>query len=79
MYNLSTWKFVDCLVYLELCIGAYSDRNSLLIIGFTFNEVNSVRASGSKVVCCHFSSDGKLLASGGHDKKVSLEVSKILP
>lgn len=48
-----------------------------LIIGFTFNEVNSVRASASKVVCCHFSSDGKLLASGGHDKKVSVEVSMI--
>ncbi|KAI4337361.1 hypothetical protein L6164_015790 [Bauhinia variegata] len=40
--------------------------------GFTFNEVNSVRASTSKVVCCHFSSDGKLLASGGHDKKAVL-------
>lgn len=34
-------------------------------------EVNSVRASNSKVTSCHFSSDGKLLASGGHDKKVS--------
>ncbi|RYR05683.1 hypothetical protein Ahy_B06g085510 isoform A [Arachis hypogaea] len=40
--------------------------------GFTFSEVNSVRASTSKVVCCHFSSDGKLLASGGHDKKAVL-------
>lgn len=40
------------------------------ITGFTFTEVSSVRASGSKVVCCHFSSDGKLLASGSHDKKV---------
>nr|GEW52074.1 hypothetical protein [Tanacetum cinerariifolium] len=40
--------------------------------GFTFTEVNSVRASQSKVVCCHFSSDGKLLASGGHDKKAVL-------
>ncbi|KAL6501931.1 hypothetical protein OROGR_027064 [Orobanche gracilis] len=40
--------------------------------GFTFTEVNSVRASASKVVCCHFSSDGKLLASGGHDKKAVL-------
>ncbi|CAK8568678.1 unnamed protein product [Lathyrus sativus] len=37
--------------------------------GFTFSDVNSVRASSSKVACCHFSSDGKLLASGGHDKK----------
>ncbi|KAE9459168.1 hypothetical protein C3L33_08928, partial [Rhododendron williamsianum] len=45
---------------------------SHLITGFTFTEVSSVRASGSKVVCCHFSSDGKLLASGGHDKKAVL-------
>ncbi|CAJ2643468.1 unnamed protein product [Trifolium pratense] len=37
--------------------------------GFTFSDVNSVRASSSKIACCHFSSDGKLLASGGHDKK----------
>lgn len=37
--------------------------------------MNSVRASTSKVVCCHFSSDGKLLASGGHDKKVNLYAS----
>ncbi|KAK4756445.1 hypothetical protein SAY87_006572 [Trapa incisa] len=40
--------------------------------GFTLNEVNTVRASTNKVVCCHFSSDGKLLASGGHDKKVGI-------
>ncbi|OIW03074.1 hypothetical protein TanjilG_19354 [Lupinus angustifolius] len=40
--------------------------------GFTFSELNSVLASTSKVGCCHFSSDGKLLASGGHDKKVVL-------
>ncbi|KAF5461460.1 hypothetical protein F2P56_017557 [Juglans regia] len=40
--------------------------------GFTFTEVHSVRASTSKVVCCHFSSDGKYLASGGSDKKAVL-------
>ncbi|XP_060673274.1 transcriptional corepressor LEUNIG-like [Ziziphus jujuba] len=40
--------------------------------GFTFTEVNAVRASTNKVICCHFSSDGKLLASGGHDKKAVL-------
>ncbi|KAK4755895.1 hypothetical protein SAY87_009652 [Trapa incisa] len=40
--------------------------------GFTFTEVNTVRASSSKVICCHFSSDGKLLATGGHDKKAVL-------
>ncbi|XP_020593471.1 transcriptional corepressor LEUNIG-like [Phalaenopsis equestris] len=40
--------------------------------GFTFNEIVSTRASSNKVVCCHFSSDGKLLATGGHDKKAVL-------
>ncbi|CAL1354451.1 unnamed protein product [Linum trigynum] len=40
--------------------------------GFSFNEVGSIRESNSKVVCCHFSTDGKWLASAGHDKKVVL-------
>ncbi|KAK1307242.1 Transcriptional corepressor LEUNIG [Acorus calamus] len=40
--------------------------------GFTFREILATRASTSKVICCHFSSDGKLLASGGHDKKAVL-------
>ncbi|KAJ6804399.1 transcriptional corepressor LEUNIG isoform X1 [Iris pallida] len=40
--------------------------------GFTFSEIRSARASANKVVCCHFSSDGKLLATGGHDKKAVL-------
>ncbi|KAE9621127.1 putative transcription factor WD40-like family [Lupinus albus] len=40
--------------------------------GFSFSEVGSIRKSNNKVVCCHFSSDGKLLASAGHDKKVVL-------
>lgn len=43
---------------------------ALVMVGFTFNEVGVIRASSSKVVCCHFSSDGTLLATGGHDKKV---------
>ncbi|KAJ9176567.1 hypothetical protein P3X46_011869 [Hevea brasiliensis] len=40
--------------------------------GFTFDEVGCIRTRNSKVTCCHFSSDGKLLASAGHDKKVVL-------
>ncbi|CAM6102206.1 unnamed protein product [Calypogeia fissa] len=39
---------------------------------FIFREVGCLRASTSKVLCCHFSSDGRLLASAGHDKKVNL-------
>lgn len=56
------------------CSLKYPSESGLylhLSLGFTFADVNSVRASTSKVICCHFSSDGKLLASGGHDKKVS--------
>lgn len=41
-----------------------------LVSGFSFSEVSSIRRSASKVICCNFSSDGKLLASAGHDKKV---------
>ncbi|CAL5353515.1 unnamed protein product [Camellia sinensis] len=39
--------------------------------GFSFGEVGCIRTR-NKVTCCHFSSDGKLLASAGHDKKVIL-------
>ncbi|KAI3506911.1 hypothetical protein L1887_21548 [Cichorium endivia] len=39
--------------------------------GFSFGEVGCIRTR-KKVLCCHFSSDGKLLASAGHDKKVVL-------
>ncbi|CAI0629053.1 unnamed protein product [Linum tenue] len=42
------------------------------VLGFTFSEIQVLPASTSKVECCHFSSDGKLLATGGHDKKVTL-------
>lgn len=39
--------------------------------GFTFTEFRLIPGS-TKVECCHFSFDGKLLATGGHDKKVVL-------
>lgn len=38
---------------------------------FSFGEVGCIRTR-NKVLCCHFSSDGKLLASAGHDKKAVL-------
>lgn len=41
-----------------------------LFVGFSFKESALIQASISKVNCCDFSSDGKLLATGGHDKKV---------
>ncbi|XVE72775.1 hypothetical protein DITRI_Ditri11bG0065700 [Diplodiscus trichospermus] len=40
--------------------------------GFTFAEVGCIQTRKSIVTCCHFSSDGKFLASAGHDKKVML-------
>ncbi|GAB2282024.1 hypothetical protein Dimus_016584, partial [Dionaea muscipula] len=39
--------------------------------GFTFGEVSSLNAR-SIVTSCHFSSDGKVLAVAGHDKKAVL-------
>ncbi|KAF3792625.1 Transcriptional corepressor LEUNIG-like protein [Nymphaea thermarum] len=38
----------------------------------SLSEVACLRSSNSKVICCNFSSDGKLLASAGHDKKALL-------
>ncbi|XWS26919.1 hypothetical protein CRYUN_Cryun26dG0071500 [Craigia yunnanensis] len=40
--------------------------------GLTFTEVGLIHASTGKVECCHFSADGKLLATGGHDKRAVL-------
>jgi hypothetical protein len=44
----------------------------VLYAELTFREISSARASTNKAVCCHFSSDGMLLATGGHDKKVNI-------
>ncbi|KAL5711763.1 hypothetical protein ACHQM5_014006 [Ranunculus cassubicifolius] len=49
-----------------------TEHNTESSKGFTFNEVGCIRSSTNKVVCCHFSSDGKLLASAGHEKKAVL-------
>ncbi|KAE9601854.1 putative transcription factor WD40-like family [Lupinus albus] len=40
--------------------------------GFSFKEIKHIMASTHKVECCHFSSDGKLFATGGQDKKAKL-------
>ncbi|KAJ1292591.1 hypothetical protein BS78_01G001500 [Paspalum vaginatum] len=49
-----------------------SDHNSESLKGLSLSEVGNNRTSNNKVVCCHFSTDGKLLASAGHEKKVYL-------
>jgi hypothetical protein len=41
----------------------------LVVTVFGFIEVAKTHASEGKVVCCHFSSNSKLLATRGHDKK----------
>ncbi|KAJ4975836.1 hypothetical protein NE237_000942 [Protea cynaroides] len=46
--------------------------NRIVPKGLPFELVCSRKSSETKVLCCHFSSDGKLLASAGHDKKVVL-------
>ncbi|XP_077229855.1 transcriptional corepressor LEUNIG_HOMOLOG-like isoform X2 [Tasmannia lanceolata] len=49
-----------------------TEQNTESSKAFSFSEVGSMRSSNGKVVCCHFSSDGKLLASAGHEKKAVL-------
>ncbi|PUZ35955.1 hypothetical protein GQ55_9G001500 [Panicum hallii var. hallii] len=48
-----------------------SEHNSESLKGLSLSEVGNNRTSNNKVVCCHFSTDGKLLASAGHEKKES--------
>ena len=56
----------NCIIF--VCIQCIAEE--FFVLGFGFSEVAKARASATKVVCCHFSADGKLLATGGHDKKV---------
>lgn len=64
-------------IVLDVCKCGLSGVTSFVNnSGFTFSEFGYIRASTSKVICCHFSSDGKLLASGGHDKKVNNHLFK---
>ncbi|XP_047311833.1 transcriptional corepressor LEUNIG-like [Impatiens glandulifera] len=54
-----------------------SGRNSAAIDikgrnGVRFQEAVSLNSFQGKVLCCDFSSNGKLLAIGGHDKKVTI-------
>lgn len=67
------------MIPLLICLYSfYIHPYHFLYAGFTFNELSSFRASQGKVTCCHFSSDGKVLATGGHDKKVSYNISVML-
>ena len=43
----------------------------------SFKDIKHIGASLHKVECCHFSSDGKLLATGGHDNKVSARLIQV--
>ena len=54
------------------------DVSKAALPGLTFREICSTQASTNKVACCHFSSDGKLLATGGHDKKVKNKLIEFL-
>ncbi|XP_070023924.1 transcriptional corepressor LEUNIG_HOMOLOG-like isoform X1 [Nicotiana sylvestris] len=38
--------------------------------GITIKEIGSLHATKSKLLCCHFHSQGKLLATAGHERKV---------
>ena len=56
---MTIWKSLRFLIQMVHC--------SLEV---AFKNMKHIMASSHKVECCHFSSDGKLLATGGHDNKV---------
>ncbi|KGN65390.1 hypothetical protein Csa_019543 [Cucumis sativus] len=53
-------------------LGLLSDSTK----GPTLKEIHVIPANTRKVECCCFSSDGKLLASGGSDKKATVWCTK---
>lgn len=53
-------------------VGLLSDSTK----DFALKEIRVISANTSKVECCCFSSDGKLLASGGSDKKATVWCTK---
>lgn len=73
--KLSLLKVMNYLVDCVLGDSGFCTKRLTLLCfralsGFSFGEVGCIRTR-NKVTCCHFSSDGKLLASAGHDKKVT--------
>ncbi|XP_059316149.1 uncharacterized protein LOC132066992 [Lycium ferocissimum] len=38
--------------------------------GLSFKEINNLHATNNKLLCCHFNSQGDLLATAGQDRKV---------
>ncbi|KAJ8549887.1 hypothetical protein K7X08_033594 [Anisodus acutangulus] len=38
--------------------------------GIAFEEIRNLHTTKSELLCCHFNSEGELLATAGHDKKV---------
>ncbi|KAJ8549550.1 hypothetical protein K7X08_033257 [Anisodus acutangulus] len=40
--------------------------------GISFKEIRNLHARKSKLLCCHFNSQGELLATAGHDKKLHI-------
>ncbi|XP_038878701.1 transcriptional corepressor LEUNIG_HOMOLOG-like isoform X3 [Benincasa hispida] len=53
-------------------VGLLSDSTK----GLTLKEIRVIPANTRKVECCCFSSDGKLFASGGSDKKATVWCTK---
>ncbi|KAJ8544978.1 hypothetical protein K7X08_017561 [Anisodus acutangulus] len=39
-------------------------------VGISFKEIDSLHSTESKLLCCHFHSQRKLLATAGHERKV---------
>ncbi|XP_056162155.1 transcriptional corepressor LEUNIG-like isoform X1 [Syzygium oleosum] len=62
-------------------LSCYEDlvtRDKVVSNGLTITEFQSLPTSPSDIEFCHFSYDGKLLATGGHDKKATFWCTKSL-
>lgn len=69
---------MSVIILLSISYCLLCDVFKVALAGCSFREICSTQASTNKVDCCHFSSDGKLLATGGHDKKVKNKLIEFL-
>jgi len=67
--QISKGSYIISLPFSSVYLFKVIINKVLFLSGFTAIGCN--RTSNNKVLCCHFSSDGKLLASAGHEKKVN--------
>ncbi|KAJ8540053.1 hypothetical protein K7X08_026442 [Anisodus acutangulus] len=59
-----------CIHFLKPFVCCFSWWQIDVIIYVSFKEISNLHATKSKFICCHFNSQGDLLATAGQDRKI---------